>query len=211
MKTIRWPFTGQQVSFKSTMNLYTDQVRNLVKGTITHSLKLVLNGVSPQIRPLTPDLRCCGPITPTASFRFQQFGARWWVLRFSGELKYSHAVSLVFVPACLIVRHALCPSVCQGGRSCWIESGSSPWQSSTGSYGSLATAGWLHTATRRQGIIKSVLLLHHTHTYTSRHTTRTYKNNGYIQLLDHYYRHGHICPCSNPIWTLQIVIFLYCQ
>lgn len=65
-KTIRWPFAGQQVSFKSTMNLCTDQVRNLVKGTITHSLKLVLNGVSPQIRPLTPDLCCCSPITPTA-------------------------------------------------------------------------------------------------------------------------------------------------
>lgn len=67
---------------------------------------------------------------------------------------------------CVFCLHACLsrsPSVCHRGRSCWIESGSSPWQSSTGSYGSLATAGWLHTATRRQGIIKSVLLLHHTH------------------------------------------------
>lgn len=59
-------FAGRRVSFKSTMNLCTDQVRNLVKGTITFSLKLVSNGVSPQIRPSTPDPHCCRPITPTA-------------------------------------------------------------------------------------------------------------------------------------------------
>lgn len=80
-KTIRWPFAGQQVSFKSAMNLYTDQVGNLVKGTITHSLKLVLNGVSPQIRPLTPDPRCRGPITPTAFSCFPPLGARRRALR----------------------------------------------------------------------------------------------------------------------------------
>lgn len=172
-KTIKWPFAGQQVPFKSTMNLNTDRVRNLVKGTKTHSLKLVLNGVSPQIRPLTPDLRCRGPITPTAFSCFQPFGARRWVLRFSGELKYSLAVSFVFLPVSLRVRHAPRPSVrlslrmpvCQGASSCWIESGSSPWQSSTGSYGSSATAGWIHAVTGRQEMIKFVLVLHQTHAH----------------------------------------------
>lgn len=172
-KTIRWPFAGQQVPFKSTTNLNTDWVRNLVKGTKTHSLKLVLNGVSPQIRPLTPDLHCWGPITPTAFSCFQPFWARRWVLRFSGELKYSHAVSFVFPPVSLRVRHAPSPPVrpsvrlpvCQGANSCWIESGSSPWQSSTGSYGSSATAGWIRAVTGRQEMIKFVLVLHHTHAH----------------------------------------------
>lgn len=82
------------------------------------------------------------------------------------------------LPACL----SRSLSVCQRGRSCWKESGSSPWQSSTSSYGSLATAGWLHTVTRRQGIIKCVLPLHHTHTHLCscvrwhKHTTSTYNN-----------------------------------
>lgn len=86
------------------MNLCTDQIRNLVKGTITHSLKLILNAVSPQIRPLTPDLCCCGSITPTAFSCFQLFGARWRVLRISQELKYSHAVCFAFMPAYLTIR-----------------------------------------------------------------------------------------------------------
>lgn len=86
------------------MNLCTDQVRNLVKATITHSLKLVLNGVSPQIRLLTLDLCCCGSITPTAFSCFQLFRARWRVLRITRELKYSHAVCFAFMPAYLAVR-----------------------------------------------------------------------------------------------------------
>lgn len=167
---------------------------------------MVLNGVSSQIRPLTPDLVLQRSNYTYSFFLFSAGRSETLSSRIQWRVRiFTCCVFCLAAPPVLAsVMLSVCLSVCQGGRSCWIESGSSPWQSSTGSYGSLAMAGWLHAVTRRQGIIKTVLVLRQTHIHiyyvAHHHTARshrriayTFNNNGLIQTYDHYGIRGCIC------------------